>query len=480
MQKRLREQVAELVQNFATRVSDQADRFKKITDFLKQSVPEMQGAEGKLQASNPEAGVDAGAARAASSSRRPKKSTSWRSAPIARPVAGAVAATNKMAEELADLFELEVDRMANQYETSQRATQQQADQKIDELAEKLKELARRQEQEAERQRRRAAAGQGSGGGDSQRALAAQAEEAARQLEKLARDGEPPRARAIRAQAAAGRRCHAKGRGERRSDRGRAGGWCDRPVARGTASARAIPVGARARRDIQDAQRQAEALAREQADIQKDVSNLDAGGSGRDDKVQQLSERKGALAGKVDQLEKQLDQTASSMFKDERDASRKLTDAANGIRDKRIRDKIRYSDQMLRGGGQTGEVAAFERDIQGNLDDLRNKIGEAAAAMGHTKADASTQALDKARQLAQGMDSLGERMRGQRGQQDQNGQQGQNGQRPIRTVTGCRPVNRDRTGNKANRASQDSKGKRPARTKWSAGPERATGPERPAG
>ena len=197
--------------------------------------------------------------------------------------------------------------------------------------------------------------------------------------------------------------------------------------------------ARAGRDIQDAQRQAEALAREQEDIQKDVSNLDAAGAAHGDKVQQLSERKGTLAGKVDQLEKQLDQTASGMFKDERDASRKLTEAANGIRDKRIRDKIRYSDQMLRGGSQTSEVAAFDRDIQGNLDDLRKKIGEAAAAMGHTKADASSQSLDKARQLAQGMDSLGERMRGQRGQQDPNGREGQNGQQSDQgqTVTAGR-------------------------------------------
>jgi hypothetical protein len=57
MQKRLREQVNELVTNFATRVSDQAERFKKITDFLKQSLPEMQTAEGKLQATNPEAAL---------------------------------------------------------------------------------------------------------------------------------------------------------------------------------------------------------------------------------------------------------------------------------------------------------------------------------------------------------------------------------------------------------------------------------------
>src|SRR5260370_32800731 len=39
MQKRLREQVNELLTNFAARVGNQAERFKKITDFLKQSVP---------------------------------------------------------------------------------------------------------------------------------------------------------------------------------------------------------------------------------------------------------------------------------------------------------------------------------------------------------------------------------------------------------------------------------------------------------
>ena len=426
MQKRLREQVTELLQNFATRVGNQADRFKKITDFLKQSLPEMQGAEGKLQASNPEAALVPEQHALEFLQKAEEEYEVQVSA--SRNGGGGGGGDNKMAEELADLFELEVDRMANQYETSQRASQQQADQKLDELAEKLKELARRQEQEAERQRRRAATGQGSGGGDSQRALAEQAEEAARQLEKLAREENRPElaqsARRLQQAADAMRKAAASGDP---NSAAQAAGAIDqlREAERQLQQAQS----SRAGRDIQDAQRQAEALAREQQDIQKDVGNLDAAGSARNEKVQQLSERKNTLAGKVDQLEKQLDQTASAMFKDERDASRKLTEAANGIRDKRIRDKIRYSDSMLRGGSQTGDVAAFERDIQGNLDDLRKKIGEAASAMGHTKADATTQALDKARQLAQGMDSLGERMRGQRGQQGQSGQPGEQGQNP---------------------------------------------------
>ena len=52
-----------------------------------------------------------------------------------------------------------LDKLANQYEMQQRAEQQGGDKQVDELAEKLKELARRQQQEAERQRRLAAAGQ---------------------------------------------------------------------------------------------------------------------------------------------------------------------------------------------------------------------------------------------------------------------------------------------------------------------------------
>ena len=93
------------------------------------------------------------------------------------------------AEELADLFELELDKLQNQYETVQQGEQQQADEQVDELMEKLKELARRQQQELERQRQRAEAqqgGAGGSGGDSQRELAEEAEETARQLEELAR------------------------------------------------------------------------------------------------------------------------------------------------------------------------------------------------------------------------------------------------------------------------------------------------------
>src|SRR3954471_21609647 len=70
-------------------------------------------------------------------------------------------------QELAGLFELELDKMKNQYETVQRAQRQQAEQQKSEAERRLEELARRQEQALEEQRRRAQQGaaNSSGGGN---------------------------------------------------------------------------------------------------------------------------------------------------------------------------------------------------------------------------------------------------------------------------------------------------------------------------
>src|SRR5690606_23197920 len=101
------------------------------------------------------------------------------------------------AEDLADLFELERDKLQNQYETVQRGEQQQAQNQneVDAALERLRELARRQEQENERLRQQAAMRQnqqgGGGGAQSQRQLAEETEEAARQLERLSRETQQP-------------------------------------------------------------------------------------------------------------------------------------------------------------------------------------------------------------------------------------------------------------------------------------------------
>src|SRR5687767_14830352 len=93
-------------------------------------------------------------------------------------------------QELAGLFELELDKMKNQYETVQRAQQQQAEQQKSEAERRLEELARRQQAALEEQRRRQQQMQGGGSSGNQRQQQEMIEEtrkAARELERLSRE-----------------------------------------------------------------------------------------------------------------------------------------------------------------------------------------------------------------------------------------------------------------------------------------------------
>ena len=98
---------------------------------------------------------------------------------------------------------------------------------------------------------------------------------------------------------------------------------------------------RAERDVKDAQQQAEELAREQQQIAEAVKGLEANPDRRQEKAQQLIERKSALEEKVGELEKQLDRTAGDLRAGEKEAARKMAEAAGSLRDNKVRDKIRY-------------------------------------------------------------------------------------------------------------------------------------------
>src|SRR5713101_2482444 len=138
--------------------------------------------------------------------------------------------------------------------------------------------------------------------------------------------------------------------------------------------------------------------------------------------------------KVADLQQQLEKIANQMRKDEKDAARKLDEAAGSIRDKRIREKIRYTKGALQGAGSQS-ARGMEEDIGANLDALQKKIGDAAGTVGKaSKQDAVARAADKTRDLVRGMESLDQRMRngqqgskGQQSQQQGKGQQGKEGQ-----------------------------------------------------
>src|SRR5438270_13456654 len=173
-QAKLREQVEELVGKLKARLGAVDPSFNNIAETLPKAVEEMKAAEAQLKALKAD---DALQPEQRALKLLQDAEQAYEVQVAMQQGGGGGGGQGQMAEDLADLFELELDKLANQYEMQQRAEQQQGDQQIDQLVEKLKELARRQQQEIERQRRMAQQGQSSGNSSaSQRALADEIEQ----------------------------------------------------------------------------------------------------------------------------------------------------------------------------------------------------------------------------------------------------------------------------------------------------------------
>ncbi len=434
-QGKLREQVETLVQRMSSRVTQADEAFTAIAKMLPQAVDAMAEAEGDLLR---QAAEDALPPEQRALQFLQRAEEAYREVQVQmgqqQGGGGGGGGSSATAEELADLFELELDKLQNQYETMQRGQQRAFDNQIDEALERLKELARRQEQEAERQRRRASGQQSApGGGASQRALAEEAEEAARRLERLAREEPTPQrqeaARRLREAADAMRNAAANGGAQGMADANTA---LDK--LREARERLQQEQEGRLERDIQDALRRADDLADQQRDLSANVAGLGDLQNRNREQVQRLLERKDEMSNEVADLERQIDTTAGEFSREQRAASRKLQDAANSIRRNKLKEKILYSKNLLLGRSDD-YVDTFEQQIGSDIDTLREQLRQAAAAVGTSEEDALADALARARDLMRGVESLDDRMRqapqegneGRDGQQGQEGQQGQGGQ-----------------------------------------------------
>src|SRR5262249_15546575 len=136
------------------------------------------------------------------------------------------------------------------------------------------------------------------------------------------------------------------------------------------------------RSVQDAARAADELAEAQrkvaSDVDKEMGAAGASASGQDRNCKdRLMERNTEREGKVGELEARLDRRAGEAREGKKAAARKLQEAADQIRDRKLKDKIRYSKGVVK--AQAGEQSRqLEGEIGSDLDTLRRKIKEAAA------------------------------------------------------------------------------------------------------
>ena len=471
-QGRLREQVETLLRRMNSRVMPADPAFRSILAVLPQAATEMQAAETALQGQDEDEALPA-EQRALQQLQRAEEAYDEVRVQQGGGGGGGGGGQNA-AEDLADLFELELNKLQNQYETVQRGQQQESDNQIDALMERLRELARRQEQEAERQRRRARGGQTAraGGGASQRALAEEAEEAARRLERLAREQQSPQmmqaARRLQEAADAMRQAAANADNQGFAE---AGAALDR--LREVQQELQSQQSGRLARDIEEAQRRAAELAQEEAGVSDQVRALDGlEGEERTERIQRLMERKNEMFDEVTDLERGLDSTSAEFRRDERNASRALQEAANGIRESKLKEKIRYSRGLVR--ARSPEYARqFEEEISGDIADLEQQLAEAAGAVGNAEGTGLEQALGRARDLVRGLESLEQRIRqgderaanergqaGESGEQEQSSQesqQAQGGQQGQQAAQGGQQGQQAQGGQQGQEGGQSSQG-----------------------
>jgi len=144
-------------------------------------------------------------------------------------------------------------------------------------------------------------------------------------------------------------------------------------------------------NIENAQRRAADLAEEEAEISIQVAELDSlSNQERSESIRRLMARKEDMEGAVADLERELDTTAGEFRRDEPVASRSLQEAANGIRESKLKEMIRYSRGLVR--ARSSEYALqFEEEIGRHIADLQGQLAAAAEAVGASQATGLEQA-----------------------------------------------------------------------------------------
>src|SRR6185436_15698376 len=182
-QEKLRTDTLEFLDRMGRRLGEQIEGQKEMAEMaglLKQAADEMQGAPPPLRK---ETGKDALPPEQRALQKLLAADAIFRQVQVAfgnQNANGGGGGNQRQQQELAGLFELELDKMKNQYESVQRQQRQQAQQEKSEAKRKLEELARRQEQALEEQRRQQGqARNGGGGGGNQRQQQELIEEARR-------------------------------------------------------------------------------------------------------------------------------------------------------------------------------------------------------------------------------------------------------------------------------------------------------------
>ena len=403
-QGRLREQVETLTRRLRNRGIGASPEFAEIVDHLDAGLVEMTAAEELLVSGEAE---DALPREQKALTHLQRADAVFRDVQIAFGQGGGGGgggAPPVQAEDLANLFELEMDKLRNQYETVEQQQRSSADNEVDEVMQRLAELARRQEQENERIRR-GVRSSGGGAGSAQNQLAAETEDVARRLERLARERSRPDLAAV------SRRLRDAAQDMRSASGGNSGEGLESALSAANAlrgARRDLDGQRRARlgRDVDAALDETRRLRTAQDRIRSAVQDLEEERSR--EAIASVSGQKQELAERVQRLEQRLDEVSRDWSRDEPEASRAVGEAADGIRNRKLKEKIHYSRGVA--AQRSPEYAdQFESMIAGDLEALEQDLSAAREAAEGSDRAGRDDVLDRAASLVRGLEAMRNRL-----------------------------------------------------------------------
>ncbi len=406
-QARIRDRVEAIVRRISRRPMNQLDEhYKVITAELPRAAAAMREVERQLKASDIEPALtDAQIAL----KHLQRADAAFRDINVALSNQNGGGAGGSNLEDLANLFQLEMDKLRNQYDSVQHARQQSPEQLIDETLKRLQELARRQQRELERSLRRLGGNPEAGNGERQRALAEELEEMARRLERLTRD--QPNAqmqqsiRQMREAAEAMRRAaeNANGGGGGGTQQAREAAERLREAQRLLDESRVAQFGDEVERTL----RRAELAEKRQQAIRRQVEELERPwGDTKKAQLRQIDERKQALNEELASLEGELNELTRAARSEQPEAGESLKQAIRAAREARLADRIgRTREMILLNQQQAAEDN--ERAIEQGIGRMRERIADALERVDEPGRRGLERSLEAMRDLARELRTLRE-------------------------------------------------------------------------
>ncbi|MFC1664149.1 hypothetical protein ACFL17_00790 [Pseudomonadota bacterium] len=407
-QTRIRNRVEAIINRIGTRAVMQMDeRYKIIAEELPLAAKAMVEVESKLKQSKldkalPDAQIALKHLQRADTAFR-DVSVSMSNRGGARGGAGATSA-----DDLANLFKLEMDKLSHQYESVQRGRQQSSAKNIDEALDRLRELARRQQQEIERRRQSQDQQIDTGSNKNELSLAKKVEEMVRRLERLTRTQSNPRLQQsidqLKSAAAAMRRA---------ATGSNTGGMADaNRAAENLREAQRLLDQSKLQQfsqDLEKAFKLAQETKEKQGAIKKQVVELDnEESSRRDSQLKQINRHKDEFSAQLANLNREINSLMIAARKEQPEAIQSIKKAAKSDREYRLQERIRRSKEMLL-LNQKKHAIDNEIQIQAGLEKMKQHLESALASVTEHKDKGLARSLERMRALTREFQFIRERV-----------------------------------------------------------------------